>query len=151
MLNHKTKKNLWVGAAFAAGILGTLTSLLRNNRVNSSPKKNEDILNKRMILGGMAGGIVAAATALLLAPKSGNQLIKEIYSPFSRFMKDGRLASLIKTKKQVRVKAKAGAAVKKKAIAHKGAANPVAAAKKIRAKASAKRVKTAAKPPHKNE
>lgn len=150
MLNPKTQKNLLIGAAFAAGILGTLTSLLRNNKVNSTPRKNGELLNKRMLLGGMAGGVVAAATALLLAPKSGIELMKDIYSPFSRFVKDGRIASLIKTKKQVHKKAKAATAVKKKSIAHNGAA-VLAKAKKVRVKAPAKRVKTPAKHPQKSE
>lgn len=92
MSNHKVRKNLLVGAAIAAGILGTVSSLMRNNKKykeNSFAREKEHI-NKKMILGGMAGGVVAAATALLLAPKSGKELIKEIYGPFSKFFKEAR-------------------------------------------------------------
>ncbi|WP_075883680.1 hypothetical protein [Candidatus Protochlamydia sp. W-9] len=38
-------------------------------------------MNKKILLGSLAGGFVGLTTALLLAPKSGNQLIKDAYKP----------------------------------------------------------------------
>jgi gas vesicle protein len=93
MSNQKYNQNLLIGAAVASGIIGTLTRLLggkKNNMVWSKQARNianqvfatGEVLNKRMVLGGMVGGLVGAAAALLLAPKSGADLMKDIARPF---------------------------------------------------------------------
>ena len=89
-------QHLLLGAtALAAGVIGTLT------RVFGSPKRKphwtndakdlahqvldmKNQVNTNMLLGGIAGGIVAAATALLLAPKSGEELLDDLTHPFSK-------------------------------------------------------------------
>ncbi len=91
MSNHKyNNQHLLIGAAVAAGILGTLTGLLGTSKpkgfagharnLANQVLDSSDMVNKNMVLGGLAGGIVGAAAALLLAPKSGSELIKDITS-----------------------------------------------------------------------
>lgn len=94
MSNHKHYQNLLIGSAVAvAGILGTLTGILGHKKNGSRWSKQAknimckamesgEHLNKKMILGGVAGGLIGAATALLLAPKSGSDLRKDIAHPF---------------------------------------------------------------------
>ncbi len=50
---------------------------------NQMTIRRKGIMNKNIILGGVAGGLVGVATALLLAPKSGSQLIKDVYKPLA--------------------------------------------------------------------
>lgn len=93
---NKYHHNLLVGASVAAGILGTVAQLLRHKNkpgwIQKAKEKanslldrgSNELVNRKMIWGGIAGGILAAATALLLAPKSGSELIRDIRRPFSR-------------------------------------------------------------------
>ena len=89
MSNEKNNQNLMVGAAVVAGLLGTLSALVRSNRTvkgwteqakNTASHMLEkgEMINKNMLIGGVTGGIIGAATALLLAPKSGSELMKDI-------------------------------------------------------------------------
>lgn len=110
MSNHKYNQNVLIGAAVAAGILGTLTSLLgfKKNGKRLSEQAKEmahqvldtgDVVNKKMVLGGITGGLVGAAAALLLAPKSGSDLIKDMARPFSQEIAHAR-SSVTKHKKK---------------------------------------------------
>lgn len=88
-MSNKYNQNLLIGAAVAAGILGTLTGLLgvkKTNRGWTGQAKDlldGEMVNKNMVLGGVAGGLVGAAAALLLAPKSGAELLHDITHPFT--------------------------------------------------------------------
>jgi gas vesicle protein len=88
-MSNKYNQNLLIGAAVAAGILGTLTGLLGVKKTNkgwagqAKDLLDGEMVNKNMVLGGVAGGLVGAAAALLLAPKSGAELIKDIAHPFT--------------------------------------------------------------------
>lgn len=94
MSDEKYNQNLMVGAAVLAGILGTLSALNRSNRTvkgwteqakgvaNQVLEKGEAV-NKNMLLGGVAGGLIGATAALLLAPKAGSELMKDLAHPFS--------------------------------------------------------------------
>jgi gas vesicle protein len=104
MSNHKYNQNLLIGVAVAAGILGTLTSLLgfkkNKKRRSGYPKnfvkhilENGEGLNKKFVLGSVAGGLVGATAALLLAPKSGTDLIHDLSHPFSERAAKVRLGS----------------------------------------------------------
>ena len=89
MSKEKLRQNRWLGA-FTAGVLGTLTTLFSTNAAKKKeprPERKGDIFNKKMILGGIAGGMVGAAAALLLAPKSGSELLKGLSNPLSRYLK----------------------------------------------------------------
>lgn len=92
--NHKNFQNFLIGAAIVAtGVLGTLTTLLLQKETNgkwiervkklaSQSIGRREIFNKNLFAGGVAGGIVGVTTALLLTPKSGSDLIRDIYRPF---------------------------------------------------------------------
>jgi hypothetical protein len=93
MSEEKFKENLFVGATTLMGILGTLSTMLRLNRfpkwrdqakeaANINLEKGEKV-NKNFMLGGIAGGLIGAATALLLAPKAGYDLVKDLFLHFS--------------------------------------------------------------------
>lgn len=56
-------------------------------------------MNKNIVLGGVAGGLVGVAAALLLAPKPGSQLIKDVYKPLGPV-----ISSLFSQAKKVRPK-----------------------------------------------
>lgn len=94
MSDQNYNQTILIGAAVAAGILGTLTGLLGFRKTNKGLTEQAkdfacqalevgDMVNKKMILGGVAGGIVGAVAALFLAPKSGSELIKDITRPFT--------------------------------------------------------------------
>lgn len=104
MSNHKYNQNLLIGAAMAVGILGTLSTLFCSTRNNKRGKEKakelakqliekKEVFNKKLILGGISGGIVGVTTALLLAPKAGSDLIKDIYRPFAHSVKPARSSS----------------------------------------------------------
>lgn len=80
MSDESHNHNLLIGAAVAAGILGTLSALIRPNFQDSRGGVHQggEKVNKNLLLGGLAGGIIGAATALVLAPKSGSELMKDI-------------------------------------------------------------------------
>lgn len=95
MSEEKNHRGLLLGAAVVAGILGTLSAIASTNRTargwaeqardaTSRVLEKGDAVNKNMLLGGVAGGLIGAATALLLAPRSGTDLIKELTHPFSK-------------------------------------------------------------------
>lgn len=94
MSGKNYNQNLMMGAAaVVAGVLGTLSALMRSNRsVKGWTEQAKDaavhvwegdVVNKNMMLGGLAGGLIGAATALLLAPKAGTDLIRDLTHPFS--------------------------------------------------------------------
>lgn len=90
MANKNNTNTIIAGAAALAGLLGTLTAYLIPRRekgwadqakeiaqelINS---RREKIVNRHHVLGGLAGGLMGVATALLLAPKSGSELREDI-------------------------------------------------------------------------
>lgn len=106
MANQNVKNNLLLGAAVAVGLLGTLTSILlpkRGNRAVWTEQAREvasNVIgnwghvrsikketNKNLVLGGIAGSIIGITTALLLAPKSGSDLIKDLSKSFQTEVK----------------------------------------------------------------
>ncbi len=104
MSNQKDHSNLLIGAAVAAGILGTLTSLLlpkksRQNLVEHAKDiahhavETTEMINRNLVIGGVAGGLVGVTTALLLAPKAGSDLLEDIYRPFANMQKKARASS----------------------------------------------------------
>lgn len=82
MSNESHNHHLLIGAAVVAGILGTLSALFRSNiglmETKELANQAGEAVNKNMLLGGLAGGIIGAATALVLAPKPGTELMKDI-------------------------------------------------------------------------
>lgn len=97
MSNQKDHSNLLIGAALAAGIIGTLTSLFlpkksRQGWVDQAKEiahhavEKTDTVNRNLVLGSLAGGLVGVTTALLLAPKAGSDLIDDMYRPFTNMM-----------------------------------------------------------------
>jgi gas vesicle protein len=91
-MSNKLNHNIILGAAsMAAGIIKTLTSAFMP-RQKSWPEKAKDAasqfasnasnrINRKILLGTVAGGIIGVTTALLLAPKSGAALINGFYKP----------------------------------------------------------------------
>lgn len=90
------KQNFLIGAALA-GLAGTLTTLL-------VPKKPRHVRNsfeasnsyKNWMWGSLTGGLVGVTTALLFAPKSGKNLVKDIAEPFLK--KEEKVRKSTKTK-----------------------------------------------------
>jgi gas vesicle protein len=89
MSDESNNHNLMIGAAVVAGILGTLSALLKTNRTvqgwteHAKDAANDlmdrgDAVNKNLLIGGVAGGLIGATAALLLAPKAGSELIQDI-------------------------------------------------------------------------
>lgn len=89
MSDESNNHNLIVGAAVVAGILGTLSALLKSNKtVQCWTDQAKDAacqlmdrgeaVNKTLLLGGVAGGLIGATAALLLAPKAGSELVQDI-------------------------------------------------------------------------
>ncbi len=118
-----TKENhnpgLYIGAAVVAGILGTLSALRHSSRtvqgwtdqakdVAQQVLEKGEIMNKKMVLGGVAGGLIGAAAALLLAPKSGAELIKDLSHPFSNQGEHGKRSASRKTAARQSVSRKKG-------------------------------------------
>ncbi len=94
MSDEKNNQNLIVGVAVVAGILGTLSALVRSSQTiqdwaeqakssGSHAIEKSEAVNKNMLLGGVAGGLIGAAAALFFAPKAGSDLIKDFSHPFS--------------------------------------------------------------------
>lgn len=151
MSDHNYNQNILIGAAVAAGILGTLTGLLgikKQSRgwtdqakdIADRVMESGDIMNTKMILGGLAGGVVGAAAALLLAPKAGADLIKDLAKPFSDHVKSSRSTSS---------KSSAQKSGSKKASSKKSGELKVSSAKsekKSKKKSSSSRRRTAAAP-----
>jgi gas vesicle protein len=92
---YQQRKALLIGAAALAGLIGTLSTIFMPKRSNQKRWMDKarniggqmnlhgfyphaDTINKNLMLGGLAGGIVGITTALLLAPKSGTELMKDI-------------------------------------------------------------------------
>lgn len=89
MSHDLNDRSLIVGAAVVVGILGTLSALLRTNKTVQGWKEQArdsanqlmnkgDAVNKNLLIGGVAGGLIGATAALLLAPKSGSELMQDI-------------------------------------------------------------------------
>ena len=89
-MHFKPEHKKLIGTAFN-GIVGTISTFLEPKsrgekiihhvqefaeQLNLLRRKNH--FNRNLFIGGIAGGLVGAATALLLAPKSGEKLIKGI-------------------------------------------------------------------------
>lgn len=139
MSGDSTNQNVMIGTAVMAGILGILSGLIRSNKKVKNWKEQargmvrghdqKEIINKNLIVGGIAGGIIGATAALLLAPKSGSELIKDITHTLTH---PGELISSATTKKPSRKPAqKKGASAKtlkrsKKATSGKEEAKEVA-------------------------
>lgn len=87
MSDESRHHNLLIGAAVVAGILGTVSAIIRSNitvtETREVASQAGEAVNKNMLLGGLAGGIIGAATALVLAPKSGSELMKDIAHTFT--------------------------------------------------------------------
>lgn len=148
MSNEKHNSNFGAGMSLLTGILGTLSSFMRSN----SPRENmtsrtsnaaasikESInANKRLLLGGVAGGLIGAAAALLLAPKSGHDLVRGLFPhlqenkrarPASgktvsakrgkRKSSDGKAEDLLPVKKRRAVRKTAESAKPRKAVSEK--------------------------------
>ena len=96
--NKNQRNNFLIGAAALAGLIGTLTTIFMPKRVNKgwmekaqdvanqmkgnlpawAYHQNQERLNKNLMIGSVAGGLIGITTALLLAPKSGSELIRDI-------------------------------------------------------------------------
>jgi len=97
MSQHSQKKFL-IGAAVAAGILSTLASLLNSKDRRDWTDQASDLadqyldrkegINKNLLIGTVAGGVVGVTAALLLAPKAGSELIHDLYQPFQKSRKE---------------------------------------------------------------
>jgi gas vesicle protein len=110
MMNRNNKNAFLVGAAVAVGVLGTLTTLLLPKRARKgwgeqareAANNATDWKAHKRFIGGIAGSLVGVTTALLLAPKSGNDLLEDISKTFqqkgkpSRSAKHKRLPAVIK-------------------------------------------------------
>ncbi len=108
------RQNFFIGAAVAAGLVGTLTSLLAPRRANQGWAsqtrtaagkifENRERSNKNWMLGSIAGGLVGMTTALLFAPKSGKNLIKDLAEPFQKKKEEvGKAAK--KVSKKIKLK-----------------------------------------------
>jgi len=97
MSKDKNRSHYLIGAVIA-GVLGTLSLLSRKNYAvrewsddamdyASQLIENGMHVNKNTktrLLGGIAGGLIGTATALLLAPKAGKNLIHDITARFGR-------------------------------------------------------------------
>lgn len=72
----------------------------RQENESKQVAKNEDSINtKDFVIGALIGGIVGAGTALLLAPKSGKELISDINTQASHLKeKSSHLADTAKVK-----------------------------------------------------
>ncbi len=103
-------RNILIGAALAAGLVGAMKALLlpttnrkgwieKKQSLQRQSKSKNDKFNHNLFLGGIAGGLVGAAAALLLAPKAGIDLLKDISRPFIG-KKEESLASTSHKKKQ---------------------------------------------------
>lgn len=83
---------MYIGAAAAAaaGLLGTLAAVIIPRRqrgwADQAREIADDLINYRKeksfnrnhVIGGLAGSLVGITTALLFAPKSGNELLKDL-------------------------------------------------------------------------
>lgn len=127
------KQNYIIGAAVAAAsLVGTLTTLLLPRRrpktwTEQAQAAADRILETReriksnMVLGGITGGLVGVTTALLLAPKSGKELIKDLAEPFQH------KKNVVKKAKKVRTATKRKSAAKKKSVKHEKKSEAVSA------------------------
>lgn len=103
------KQHLLVKTALTS--LFTLISMSRPKKVskgwieqakkvaNQMTIRRKGMMNKNIILGGVAGGLVGVATALLLAPKPGSQLIKDVYKPIAPAIRNLFSQTVKKTRK----------------------------------------------------
>jgi gas vesicle protein len=92
-MSNSKQTNLLLGTTLAVGLMGTISSFLRAKKKSKTWKDNarkialqlmkKNVINKNMVLGSFAGGLVGVTAALLLAPKSGADLLKDISHPFS--------------------------------------------------------------------
>ncbi|WP_195155548.1 YtxH domain-containing protein [Candidatus Protochlamydia phocaeensis] len=146
----KQNNNLLIGAAMAAGLLGTLTTLLlprkRTGWTEQAKEIADKIVTKRKettknrLIGGVAGGLVGVTTALLFAPKSGSELIKDMSKPFTETAKHTATPAKKAVKKISKQKASHGPAH------HSPAGQAKAAAKPKRTAATAKKAPKHAAP-----
>lgn len=136
MSNHKYNQNLLIGAAVAAGIIGTLTSYLGFKKkgrkwseqakgIASHVLETGEALNKKLVLGSVAGGLVGAAAALLLAPKSGSDLIKDLAGPFSHKVGEVRSEAAKSASHRSTALKKKASSSPKKSHAHKATSKKV--------------------------
>jgi len=143
MTNRNNRNTFLVGAAVAAGLIGTLSSLLIPKKVKKGwVEQAKDIANhvtedwnarphtkeKNLFLGGLAGSLVGVTTALLLAPKAGFDLIKDLSRSFQKAA-DHAVKSTSKTVKNAKKVART-AVTKQRAAASSQTAKKTSTAKK---------------------
>jgi gas vesicle protein len=84
------------------------------------------VLNKNVMVGSLAGGAVGAIIALLFAPKSGKDLIRDLYLPLSGQRKKTHKTSVSKMPPPSSIKSKAHRTIRqatpKKAVKQRKAA-----------------------------
>jgi gas vesicle protein len=135
-MSQNSQKKFLIGAAVAAGVLSTLASILAPKQHKEWGEQAQDLashlldkkdrVNKNLLIGTLAGGVVGVTAALLLTPKAGSELLNDLYHPFSHSRREvkSKVKSAKKTlsKKVSKVKADLTEKVKekKKAIKDKG-------------------------------
>lgn len=92
-MSQNSQKKFIIGAAVAAGVLSTLASILAPKQHKEWGEQAQDLaahllnkkdsLNKNILIGTVAGGVVGVTAALFLAPKAGSELLQDLYHPFS--------------------------------------------------------------------
>jgi len=132
MKNEKYRPHIIAGAAVGAaaiiaGILGTIAAIARprsrsNRKIHGWREharkvaidlfRKKDAVNKGKIFGGIAGSLIGVATAILLAPKAGSDLMRDLAHLFThkkRFGREGKIKiakKISKSKKTVPAKTK---------------------------------------------
>ena len=108
-MNAKNKPRYWLGALIASGVATGLAALIRipqtsgewpgrvrsmaNDMIGNSNElylKYKNI-NKNLVIGSIAGSVVGATVALLLAPKAGKDLIHDAIKSLRRVPLPGHL------------------------------------------------------------
>ncbi len=118
-MSKEPNNNLMAGAAVIAGIIGAIAALFKRKETHGLREhakeaahlifEHSDCVNKKMLLGGIAGGIIGATAALFLAPKAGSELLKDITQslkhPEELFSKSGSKPKSSSKKKHSSTKA----------------------------------------------
>lgn len=157
MANNNNKNVLLVGAAVAAGIAGTLATFFwpeRERGLTEKAKKTantmldglknlnakrEGVMSQDFVIGSVAGSLIAATTALLLAPKAGKDLLSDISKFFQKAPKL-KMQAQKKVQKGVQKYKRASINEAKKVVRHAAAAKRVASRKVAAAPTKLKKV-----------
>ncbi len=123
----KNRRDVFLTGAVMAGLLGAVATLLipRRGRKDWSQqtkditdrilkemricRPNQEMGNKNFFLGGIIGSLVGVTTALLLAPKPGSQLMKELSRSFQPEKQKPKERPLNPIEAQTKVKRQAAA------------------------------------------